>query len=246
MAVPRIPVQGPDLEMVRLAPGAHSSPQEGVCVVELASLLAGEKFSDRPACVCDVIAGYLRSWNDRTGHAERQRLAPYSFRAIGTGGDPEVTRRRRDLCLGWAGAKLGGGRLRSLLARLAMRLRIFTVLGFRHAIHLNEGAGEYAARVAFARSGVREGFAMLDRLIELGSEPRRGPAAGNGNARLEAASLAHAVAGESQARVAATIRELAGDTDAAHGENNGKGGHNGAHLGDLGRRHARKRDKEHV
>jgi len=43
-------------DRLRLQPGSHRSPRDGVCVVELASVLAGERFSDRPRCVCEVIA----------------------------------------------------------------------------------------------------------------------------------------------------------------------------------------------
>ncbi len=63
---------------VRLTAGGHSSPREGVCVVELASLIAREEFSDRPRCVCPVIGAFLRGWNDRAPYAERQRLSPHA------------------------------------------------------------------------------------------------------------------------------------------------------------------------
>ena len=45
-------------------------------MVELASLIAQEEFSDRPRCVCPVIGAFLRGWNDRAPYAERQRLGP--------------------------------------------------------------------------------------------------------------------------------------------------------------------------
>src|SRR5918994_5644351 len=121
---------------LRLEPGAHDSPHDGVCVVELASVLAGEEFSDHPRCVCDVIAGFLRTWNDRAGHFDRQRLVPYASRIIGSRAEREVTRMRRDICLSWAGAHPHGGPLRRLVARLAMRIRIAAVLGIGPAIYL--------------------------------------------------------------------------------------------------------------
>ena len=248
MTVPRIAVQGRDLEMVRLAPGSHSSPREGVCVVELASLLAGEEFSDRPACVCDVIAGYLRSWNDRTGHAQRQRLVPYSFRAIGSGGDPEATRRRRDTCLERGGARLDRGPIRSFLGRMAMRLRIFSVLGLRQAIRLDEGAGEYAARVTFARYGVEEGFSMLESLLEVGSGPR-GPvvnANGNGRAGSEAPALPDPVERPAELRVAASVGEFARHAQVAQRENGHQRGNGNGHPGHLDGGDPRQRHEEEV
>jgi hypothetical protein len=48
-------------QTVRLSAGRHRSPDDGACVMELASMLAGEPFSDRPATVCPVIAGFLGS-----------------------------------------------------------------------------------------------------------------------------------------------------------------------------------------
>src|SRR3954451_9168731 len=71
-----------NLDSLRLDPGTHRSPGDGVCLLELTSILAREEFSDRPACVCTVIAAFLRSWNDRSSHAGRQRLRPYAKRVI--------------------------------------------------------------------------------------------------------------------------------------------------------------------
>ena len=35
-------------QTVKLSRGKHDSPDEGACVMELASMLAGEDFSDHP------------------------------------------------------------------------------------------------------------------------------------------------------------------------------------------------------
>jgi hypothetical protein len=175
---------------LRLEPGAHSSPYDGVCVVELASVLAGEEFSDHPRCVCDVIAGFLRSWNDRAGHVDRQRLVPYASRVIGSRAGRKVTRIRRDICLSWAGALPHGGPARRLLARLAMRVRIAIAIGIGPALRLDQGAGEYAARVAFAREGADIGFALLDELLAVGDEPgAAGNGSGNGHAPIDPRAL---------------------------------------------------------
>ncbi len=206
-----------DLGSVRLAPGSHSSPREGICAVELASMLAGEKFSDRPRCVCRVVAGYLRSLNDRVAHADRRLLISYAERAVGSRAGPQLTHERRDVCLLWAGARLNGGRLSRFLDRLAMRARILVVIGLRQAIRLDEGAGEYAARVVFGRHGTAEALALLSRL-------------------LEPAPLADPVHRPAQARIAAAIRQLAGDTQVAQEENGRKRGDHDRHAGHLSRR----------
>jgi hypothetical protein len=236
-----------DIGSLRLAPGSHSSPREGVCVVELASLLGGEKFSDRPGCVCNVIAAFLRSFNDRVAHAERQRLVPYADRAVGSRADRQITRMRRDVCLVWAGARPDGGQFRWFLERLMMRLRIWVVVGLRQAMRLNEGAGEYAARVVFARYGTRAAFALLDHLLETGAESGRAPTAAKTNGRpLEAAPFPDAVEGATQTRVAAAIRQLAGDEEIAQHENGSKGAHHNGHAGHLGGRDAGQRHEEDV
>jgi hypothetical protein len=153
----------------RLEFGSHGSPDDGVCVVELASIIGGEGFSDRPQCVCEVIGAYLRSWNDRLGHAERQRLRPYAQRVVGSRSDPATTALRRDVCLVAAGATFLGSGLRRMLARTRLRMRIAWLVGLRPALRLNEGAGEYAARLTFARDGADRAFDLLDVLLMIGS-----------------------------------------------------------------------------
>jgi hypothetical protein len=226
---------------IRLAPGSHSSPREGVCVVELASMLGGEEFSDRPDCVCPVIAGFMRSFNDRASHAERQRLVPYAARAVGSRGDRRLTQERRDVCLVWAGALPGGGRWRWLWQRMRMRMRIWLVVGLRESIRLDEGAGEYAARVVFARHSTESAFWLLNRLLALGE---LGEPASNGS--LEAAPLADSVHRSTQTRVAAAIRELAGDAQVAEDENGRKPRDHNGHAGHLGGRNSRNGHEEHV
>jgi hypothetical protein len=158
----------PDGRRVRLSPGAHASPGEGVCVVEMASLIAGEEFGDRPRCVCPVIGAFLRGLNDRAPHAERQRLVPYASRIVGSRGDRSLTRRRREMCLAWAGADLEGGAVPRLVSRAAIRLRMAVFCGLGTALRANDGAGDFAARMALARRDPSGAFELLDRLLAVG------------------------------------------------------------------------------
>jgi hypothetical protein len=178
---------------VRLTEGGHSSPREGVCVVELASLIAEEEFSDRPHCVCPVIGAFLRGWNDRAPYAERQRLGPYAARIVGSRGDRRITRERRDICLQWAGADLGHGVVRRLWSRAGTRVRIAIFCGLDAAMRPNEGAGDYAARVAMARGEAERAFELLDTLLATGEEQPLGSppvwAAANGHAPLNGNGL---------------------------------------------------------
>ncbi len=42
--------------------------------MEAAAFIAGEPWSDHPACVCPVIAAFMRSWNDGLSDKDRNRL----------------------------------------------------------------------------------------------------------------------------------------------------------------------------
>jgi hypothetical protein len=179
----------PDGLSVRLTAGAHSSPRQGVCVVELASLIANEEFSDRPRCVCPVIGAFLRGWNDRAPYAQRQRLGPYAARIVGSRRGPAVTRERRDVCLRWAGEDRSHGGVRGLLSRAGSLARIAMFCGPGAALRPNEGAGDYAARVAMARGDLQGAFELLETLLATGEEEERPgtppvDAAGNGHAPL--------------------------------------------------------------
>jgi hypothetical protein len=77
-----------------LARGKHRNPRKGACFMELASLLAGERFSDHPACTHPLLAAVARHVNDYTTDAARPRLAELIPSVIGlTGDDPHVDAR---------------------------------------------------------------------------------------------------------------------------------------------------------
>jgi hypothetical protein len=81
--------------------------------MELASMLAGERFGDRPASVCPVIGSILRAYNDNVDDRRRQDLYRFATDAVDTRRDPRVQRRRADAALDWAAARYatGGGTL---------------------------------------------------------------------------------------------------------------------------------------
>lgn len=69
---------------LKLSRGRHADPSEGACFMELASVLAGEPWSDHPACVHPVLAAVARGVNDQIGDDDRARLAPLVPAMIGT------------------------------------------------------------------------------------------------------------------------------------------------------------------
>jgi hypothetical protein len=88
-------MSGSSVQTVHLAPGAHASPADGACVMELASMLAGERFSDHPRAVCPVIAGFLRSYNDRVPASALPELYPLASVVVGSASTWRVRRRGR-------------------------------------------------------------------------------------------------------------------------------------------------------
>jgi hypothetical protein len=76
----------PDLMPV-LSRGKHRSPRKGACFMELASYLAGERWSDHPKCTHPLLAALAREVNDHVGDDARTRLAPMIPDVVGLTGD---------------------------------------------------------------------------------------------------------------------------------------------------------------
>jgi hypothetical protein len=90
--VPDIP-RAPDVLPV-LSRGKHRSPKRGACFMEMASYLAGERWSDHPSCTHALLADVARNVNDRTSDAGRPLLAPMIPAVIGlTTDDPRADAR---------------------------------------------------------------------------------------------------------------------------------------------------------
>ena len=74
-----------------LSRGKHRNPRRGACFMELASFLAGERWSDHPACTHPLLAEVARTANDRTCDAARPLLAPLIPSVVGlTTDDPRA------------------------------------------------------------------------------------------------------------------------------------------------------------
>ena len=100
--LPHTGVGARNYKTVRLSRGKHRSPEEGVCVMELASMLTGAVFSDRVYRVDPAISAFLWGYNDRIDDNLRQDLHPYAAAVLGTSRGVEVAERRAQLCRIWA------------------------------------------------------------------------------------------------------------------------------------------------
>jgi hypothetical protein len=70
-----------------LSAGRHRNARRGACFMEYASYLAGERWSDRPACTHPALASLARLVNDLTSDGERGHLATLIPSVVGLNGD---------------------------------------------------------------------------------------------------------------------------------------------------------------
>jgi hypothetical protein len=89
-------------QTIKLSKGKHASPEDGACVMELASMLAGEPFSDHPASVCPVIASFLRSYNDSIDEGRRQSLYKCASKVVGSRAGHRIQEARVERLAEWA------------------------------------------------------------------------------------------------------------------------------------------------
>jgi hypothetical protein len=87
------------VQALPLNSGGHDNIDEGMCVMEAVSYVAGEPWSDSPACASPLIAAFLRSWNDSLDDEARNR--PLIPKLVGTRGTEAVEERRSYLALDW-------------------------------------------------------------------------------------------------------------------------------------------------
>ena len=76
-----------------LSRGKHRNSRKGACFMEMASYLAGERWSDHPSCTHPLLATVARLVNDHTTDDHRSRLAELIPSVIGL----TTTDRRADI-----------------------------------------------------------------------------------------------------------------------------------------------------
>ena len=72
-----------------LSAGAHQSPAQGACIMEYASFLNGEEWTDFPSCTNPILARAAQYANDELDDETRQQLLPLLPRLMGTGDHSE-------------------------------------------------------------------------------------------------------------------------------------------------------------
>jgi hypothetical protein len=157
-------------QTIRIDRGKHAAPEEGACVMELASMLGGESFSDRPRSVCPVVAGFLRGYNDLVDDDRRQDLYRYASEVVGSAGDRVMRWRRRRMLRRWA---------REVAERRSPALAMRTGFRFGGGDEIGGHVGHLVSSSRRRRDGDvlhAEVLELVDALLALGREPGATPA----------------------------------------------------------------------
>jgi hypothetical protein len=145
----------PSFQTVKLAPGRHMAPEQGVCTVELASMLAGDRFSDSPRTACAAIAAFVRGYNDAIDDVRRQDLFAIAALLVGSSSTQEQTHARMWRLISYA-RDLRPRRLGVLGPRLS----------YEDDLVKCESAGRHVAKVARHHPDVHaEALALLETLL---------------------------------------------------------------------------------
>ena len=160
--IPRVPDVLPVLSR-----GKHRNPRRGACFMEMASYLAGERWSDRPSCTHPLLADVARNVNDRTSDAGRPQLAPMIPAVIGlTTDDPRVDARIALHCALVALPVVAAERQRSLAVGILSCQQVLKRLGddepagrIRTALDRVPEAASWAARFG-VRTGIDRGTSV--------------------------------------------------------------------------------------
>lgn len=155
-------------QTIKLSRGRHSSPEHGACVMELASMLAGEGFTDHPRSVSRPIASFLRGYNDLLDDRRRADLYRYAAQTVGTASPPPVEDARVARLLTWADDLWQRRASRSLFERMRMRRAV------KERSTDPEPTGTYAVHAIGKVSDEihASALALVDELIAMGTSAR--------------------------------------------------------------------------
>jgi hypothetical protein len=133
--------------------------------MELASMLAGERFTDRPFSACPVIGAFLRAYNDAIDDGRRQELYEYASSVVGSRGSEAVQHARVEHLATWSRRTRSG-------QRLALSARPRRLLD-RHACHTPpfDALATHAVRTIPKHTDQTHAaaLALVDELLAIGS-----------------------------------------------------------------------------
>jgi hypothetical protein len=115
-----------------LRAGAHLTPEDGACLMEYVSVLAGKPFNDHPARTDPTLATVARLVNDASTDAGRPLLATFAPLLAETGSAPDARRTAavvRATVLAATEAAGDSRRLRRLLRAAEQRYDLVTSAG---------------------------------------------------------------------------------------------------------------------
>jgi hypothetical protein len=159
-------------QTIKLSRGRHSSPEHGACVMELASMLAGEAFSDHPRSVSRPIASFLRGYNDLVDDRRRADLYRYAALTVGTASSRTVEDARVARMLAWADELWEERASRSLVERMRLRR------ARKDRSADPEPAGTYAVHAIgkVSDAGHAAALALVDQLVTMDASAGARPA----------------------------------------------------------------------
>lgn len=159
-------------QTTKLGKGRHRSPENGACVMELASMLAGEPFTDHPVSVCPVIASLLRAYNDSIDNTRRQDLYAYAAKVVGSHGSHSLQAARAERVRAWSAERAPSRRNTTLLDRLCRILEriLDPPLPIAYA-----GASAIHAVTTFDDELHASVLTLIDDLLALGTPQRTEP-----------------------------------------------------------------------
>lgn len=202
-------ITAPDY-LPRLGAGRHRSARRGACFMEFASYLAGERWSDHPACTDSVLAALARAVNDLVGDHRRQELLRDVPRVIGMRGSPADTLR------------VAASAAASALPVSSMHRQHALAVGLRAALAALDAMGVHApeldARAQLAFAAAPGAVAWVERHTEFhariptGREER----AGLEIVRVAACGIAEACVWDADDRLIDMLRTAIADFEAAH------------------------------
>lgn len=163
------PMRDGRFQTARLARGRHRDAREGVCAMELSSLLADERFTDHPQTVCPAVAAFLRGYNDALSDRRRQELFGLAAAVVGSRtADAAVRAARAEALHDWSVEVWRARR---------WRLPYEPFFAPRNGFGDLEAAGAYVGRCARRSRAVHEGtLAFVESLVAsaaAAAEPHR-------------------------------------------------------------------------